>query len=121
MTSVRILSNVRGELRPVFGFTECVVPFANHGISRCSSVESTCEPATLLMKHNGVPSLVFFNAPVASPSEASPPDLVGETGTSEVIATTNFCSLGSWDDADAKELAVDSLGRYAVQSAVSRG
>ena len=77
MTSVRILSNVRGELRPVFGFTECVVPFANHAISRYSSVESACEPSTFLMKHNGVPSLVFFTAPVASTSEASLPDLVG--------------------------------------------
>ena len=110
MTSVRILSNVRGELRPVFGFTECVVPFANHAISRCSSVESACEPSTFLMKHNGVPSLVFFTAPVASTSEASLPDLVGESGTSEVIAATSVCSLGSWDDADAREGAVDSLG-----------
>ena len=110
MTSVRILSNVRGERRPVFGFTECVVPFANHAISGCSSVESSCEPATLLGKHNGVPSLVFFTAPVASTSEASLPDLVGETGSSEVIAATSVRSLGSWDDADAREGAVDSLG-----------
>ena len=64
-------------------------------------------------KHNGVPSLVFFNAPVASPSEASPPDLVGETGTSEVIAATSACSSGLLDDADAREVAVDPLGRYA--------
>ena len=103
MTSVRILSNVRDERRPVFGFTECVVPFANHAISRCSSVERACEPSTLLKKHNGLPSLVFFTAPVASTSEASLPDLVDATGTSEVIAATSVCSLGSWDDADARE------------------
>ena len=121
MTSVRILSNVRGELRPVFGFTECVVPFANHGISKCYSVESTCEPATLLMKHNGVPSLAFFNAPVASTSEASLPDLVGEPGTSEVTAATIVCGSGSWDDADAREVAVDldSLGRYGSKNGMA--
>ncbi len=55
-----------------------------------------------------------INAPVALTSEASLPDLVGETGTSEVIAATIVCSSGSWDDADAREVAVDldSLGRY---------